>query len=76
MMSVGSIISGFSNLVFSKPDIEAMAKKRRKFCNGCEKSNFGKSRLCLKRKGGCGCVLSLKTRVPDEECPELNWIAQ
>jgi len=74
-MNLKNIISGFSNMVFTRTDIEELSKYRRVFCRGCEMSNFGKSRFCLKKRGGCGCVIAAKTRVPEEECPIKKWQA-
>lgn len=75
LRTVKGVVSGFSNFVFEKEDIELIAAERRRICNVCPKSNNGNSRRCLKRKGGCGCILSLKTRVLEEECPDLKWKA-
>ena len=75
-MSLKSIVSGFSNLVFTKPEIEALAIERKVICDGCEVSKFGKSMRCLRSLGGCGCFIKAKIRVPDEECPINKWDAK
>lgn len=75
-MKLKTIISGFTNLVFKKESIEIIAKERKAICDKCIISNYGKSRLCKKTLGGCGCVLSAKRRVVDDEleyCPISKW---
>ena len=71
-----NIISGFSNIIFTKKDIELLAAERKLICKKCIKCRYGSSLRCLKKLGGCGCFLPAKSRVPDEECPDLLWKAK
>lgn len=75
-MSIKGIISGYSNLMFKKEEVEVIAKERRRLCNLCGKSEFGESRFCKKSNGGCGCYLPAKTRALDEYCPDKKWLQE
>ena len=66
-----SIIGGFASLLRGRND--AIAKARKAICKGCYVSEYGASRFCKVRLGGCGCLLSAKTRDKDEECPIGKW---
>ena len=66
-----SIIGGFASLLLGRND--AIAKERKSICKGCYVSEYGASRFCKVRLGGCGCVLAAKVRDKDEECPIGKW---
>jgi hypothetical protein len=66
-----SIIGGFASLLLGRND--AIAKQRRAVCKGCFVSDYGASKWCKVRNGGCGCLLSAKTRDKEEECPIGKW---
>jgi hypothetical protein len=66
-----SIIGGFTSLLLGRND--TIAKARRAKCKGCFVSDYGASKWCKVRNGGCGCLLSAKTRDKDEECPIGKW---
>lgn len=67
------IIQGIKNAVKKNEKIEKVAKSRREICNGCYVSEYGHSRFCKLRNGGCGCLLSLKIRSLEDECPIKKW---
>ena len=66
-----SIIKGFANLALDRE--KELAKKRRAICKGCPISEYGNSRFCKVTKGGCGCLISAKTRDAEEYCPVGKW---
>ena len=66
-----SIIGGFSALLLDKNS--EIAKKRKAICNGCLVSEYGNSRWCKLKNGGCGCLISAKVRDKEEECPIGKW---
>ncbi len=66
-----SIVGGFTSLLLGRND--EIAKQRRAICNGCKVSDYGASRWCKVRNGGCGCLLSAKVRDKEEECPIGKW---
>jgi len=65
------IIKGFTALLLDRNS--DVAKKRRAICNGCPTSEYGNSRWCKISKNGCGCLISAKTRDPEESCPLSKW---
>lgn len=67
------IISGVKNAVKKNEKIEKVAAIRKQTCNGCFVSEYGKSKFCKLKHGGCGCLLSLKTRSLEDECPIGKW---
>lgn len=67
-----SIIKGFANLIFREE--KELAKERKSICKNCPVSEFGKSRFCKLRNGGCGCLISAKVSDPEEECPKKKWL--
>lgn len=69
-----SVIGGFAALLLDRNN--EVAKQRRAICKGCPVSEYGTSRWCKVSKGGCGCLLSAKTRDKDEECPIGKWGAE
>lgn len=66
-----SIISGFTALLFDKNS--EVAKKRKAICKGCPVSEYGSSRFCKVKHGGCGCLISAKVRDKEESCPIGKW---
>lgn len=53
-------------------DVEDMFAERMAVCRKCPElqSGFLKSPTC----GMCGCKLSLKARMPGQECPLRKWL--
>lgn len=74
-MSIKNIAKGFANLVLKEtgnlsPDVRELAENRLEICAVCPKREklFGASKCSV-----CHCVLSAKTLVEDEVCPENKW---
>ena len=69
------IAKGSLNFLIRKSKIEDMSLERMKHCKTCEHNIKGKC-------GICGCILKLKTRVPESECAlsqideEPKWKAE
>lgn len=76
------IAEGKANYENKKPEIERLANERLNVCNGCDLLDIDKEadhahqKICNKSKGGCGCFLEYKTRVPSENCPKKKWVAK
>ena len=78
-----SIISGFANLSFPSPHIEAMAMKRAAICSECpaaEKTGMYSVVVDNRTKdiqgmkcADCGCNLSAKVRSEHDACPRGKW---
>lgn len=66
-----SIIAGFTALLLDRNS--DIAKQRRAICKGCPVSEYGTSRFCKVRLGGCGCLISAKVRDKEEACPLGRW---
>ena len=66
-----SIIKGFTALLLDKNS--EVAKQRKAVCKGCFVSEYGKSKWCKVKHGGCGCLIAAKVRDQDEECPIGKW---
>lgn len=66
-----SILKGFTNLIADRE--KELAKERQLVCKSCVVSEYGKSRFCKLRNGGCGCLISAKVRDPEENCPKNKW---
>ena len=43
-------------------------EERFMICNGCPHINYNKTRCTI-----CGCKLSWKMNMPEEECPKKYW---
>lgn len=69
-----SIIAGFTALLLDRNS--EIAKKRKAICKGCFVSEYGNSKFCKKKHGGCTCLISAKVRDPEEECPFQKWLAE
>lgn len=63
------VVKGFANLATGNE--KKLSQQRMLICRDCHVSN--KTQWCLKARGGCGCYLPAKTRVPEEECPKNKW---
>lgn len=72
-MSLKTIAEGFGNLIAGNE--KEIAHFRKKICDACPVSEFGKSKFCKLRNGGCGCYLPAKRSVPSEACPIGKWKA-
>ena len=48
------------------PMPKSVAEKRLNICKSCKKYKLG---ICLH----CGCLMTLKTKIQHEECPENKW---
>lgn len=68
-----SIIGGFTSLLLGRND--EVARTRRAICNGCSVSEYGNSRFCKAKNGGCSCLISAKVRDTEESCPLEKWLA-
>ena len=68
MSKIFQIIKGFIYYSFSKN--KKLYDSRIRFCNVCPRK--GKYLVADKCKE-CGCLLSLKLRVEDAECPLQKW---
>lgn len=66
-----SILKGFTNLALDEN--KEQARIRKEICIDCPVSEYGNSRFCKLRNGGCGCLISAKVRDPEEECPLKKW---
>lgn len=74
LTTIKGVFTGGKNWLFPKRDIETMYLNRISICNKCEvKNGTGTTAFCDKAKGGCGCSLELKLRVPNENCPKNKW---
>lgn len=84
LIKVLQIINGWWNYIFKNLVIEALVKKRAKFCGPCEfvlEDTF--SRVILpepknleiqgKRCALCSCPLSTLLRASDAECKKKKW---
>lgn len=63
------IYSGWKNLIFQSPAIEAEAKRRISICVLNECKNFTKSKTCAL----CGCYMPAKVRSPKSRCGLKYW---
>ena len=76
MINIKEIARGFINVTKAELGIatnvvEDRAIERYSICLTCPILSDSKSR-CDSKKGGCGCLLQLKTR-SDSKCPIGNW---
>ena len=63
---IGSIITGWKNVIWKSPEIEAEAVKRVKICSDCK---FNNNTFCNQ----CGCWIPAKARSMKEGCPINKW---
>jgi len=81
---LSNIIAGWSNLVFTDPQVEALAIQRAAICAKCPFAEIlnGLHTIVVDKKttqvrglkcGKCGCPLSAKVRAPQDACPIGKW---
>ena len=81
---LSNIIAGWSNLVFTDPQVEALAIQRAAICAKCPFAEVlsGLHTMVVDKKttqvrglkcGKCGCPLSAKVRAPHDSCPAGKW---
>ena len=81
---LSNIIAGWSNLVFTDPQVEALAIQRAAICAKCPFAEVlnGLHTMVVDKKttqvrglkcGKCGCPLSAKVRAPQDSCPIGKW---
>jgi len=81
---LSNIIAGWSNLVFTDPQVEALAIQRAAICAKCPFAEIvnGLHTIVVDKKttqvrglkcGKCGCPLSAKVRAPHDSCPIRKW---
>ena len=81
---LSNIIAGWSNLVFTDPQVEALAIQRAAICAKCPFAEVlnGLHTMVVDKKttqvrglkcGKCGCPLSAKVRAPQDACPIGKW---
>ena len=70
MSKLTEIVSGIINSIATTKEIKALAKQRRFICKTCP---VKVGRMCSKAKGGCGCLISVKTLSPESKCPKEKW---
>lgn len=61
-----SIIEGWGNLVFKKPETEILAKERAKVCAVCPQNENNWCKMCV-------CYIPAKVRSRVEICPGGLW---
>jgi len=81
---LSNIIAGWSNLIFTDPQVEALAIQRAAICAKCPFAEIlnGLHTIVVDKKttqvrglkcGKCGCPLSAKIRAPHDSCPAGKW---
>ena len=81
---LSNIVAGWSNLVFTDPQVEALAIQRAAICAKCPFAEIvnGLHTIVVDKKttqvrglkcGKCGCPLSAKVRAPHDACPIGKW---
>ena len=81
---LSNIVAGWSNLVFTDPEVEALAIQRAVICAECPFAEVlnGLHTMVVDKKttqvrglkcGKCGCPLSAKVRAPHDHCPDGRW---
>lgn len=81
---LSNIIAGWTNLAFTDPKVEELAKKRADICASCPFATFvgGLNTIVVDNKttqirglkcSKCGCPLSAKVRSPHDSCPINKW---
>ena len=73
----GKIMEGILNYIFTREDVEDVARDRMKVCKECDKIDlkgktcevYGTKPCCSL----CGCSLRFKTRALSSDCPEGKW---
>ena len=81
---LSNIIAGWGNLIFTDPQVEALAIQRAAICAQCPFAEVlnGLHTMVVDKKttqvrglkcGKCGCPLSAKVRAPQDSCPIGKW---
>ena len=81
---LSNIIAGWGNLLFTDPQVEALAIQRAAICAKCPFAEVlnGLHTMVVDKKttqvrglkcGKCGCPLSAKVRAPQDACPIGKW---
>ena len=81
---LSNIIAGWGNLIFTDPQVEALAIQRAAICAKCPFAEVlnGLHTMVVDKKttqvrglkcGKCGCPLSAKVRAPQDACPIGKW---
>ena len=81
---LSNIIAGWGNLIFTDPQVEALAIQRAAICAKCPFAEVlnGLHTMVVDKKttqvrglkcGKCGCPLSAKVRAPQDSCPIGKW---
>ncbi len=74
------ILQGIIKSIFKDPNTERIAKYRLNICSVCPYQGYlinisilGKQFRFIKQCKDCGCILSLKSRSLESECPQNKW---
>lgn len=81
---LSNIVAGWGNLIFTDPQVEALAIQRAAICAKCPFAEVlnGLHTMVVDKKttqvrglkcGKCGCPLSAKVRAPQDACPIGKW---
>ena len=81
---LSNIVAGWSNLIFTDPEVEALAIQRATICAKCPFAEIlnGLHTIVVDKKttqvrglkcGKCGCPLSAKVRAPHDACTIGKW---
>lgn len=73
MGKINEIWGGIRNALFTDPKVEEIAEKRNAICDTCESKVVDSDSEAFNRCYECGCMLVLKTRSLDSECPLGKW---
>jgi len=63
---IGSIVTGWKNVIWESEEVEAEAVARVEICSGCESNTNNWCRQC-------GCWIPAKARSMKEGCPINKW---
>ena len=63
---IKSIVTGWKNVIWKSPEIEAEAIRRVEICADC---NHNRATICKV----CSCWIPAKARSMDENCPINKW---
>lgn len=63
---ISQILEGIKNNIIPDKTVNKIAKLRRQICRECQPKNFTYCETC-------GCLLRLKTKSPNAECPKNLW---
>ncbi len=66
MSKLQEILSGWKNVIWSRPEIEKIAMDRAVVCSNCF---YNVNNTCSE----CGCPLIAKTRSEYSKCPMQKW---